>query len=129
MNDLENIRQLLADYCFATDNGVTARWVGCFAEDVVWDGGPFGRFEGKAAARAYHEGAGDAVLNYRHINTNHVIAVEGDHATAQSYILVLDQSGPAPVIAFSGFYDDLLVRQDDGWKILSRRLLTACPPA
>ncbi|SCW59671.1 SnoaL-like domain-containing protein [Sphingobium faniae] len=123
MSDIEDIRRLLADYCFGTDSGDTERWVACFTDDVVWDGGAFGRFEGKAAARAYHQGAGDAALNYRHINTNHVIAVDGDRAAVQSYVLLLDQSGSALAIAFSGFYDDALVRDGGCWRIRSRRLL------
>ena len=124
MNDHDDIRRLMADYCFGTDTGDIERWTDCFASDAVWDGGPFGRFEGTEAARAYHQAAGDASKNFRHINTNAVIDLDGEQATVQSYIQVYDQSGPAPAIVFSGFYIDLMVKQADRWRIRIRRIVS-----
>lgn len=124
MNDYEAIRRLLADYCFGTDTGDTDRWVGCFAGDIVWEGGAFGRFEGRDGARAYHRGAGDATKNFRHINTNAAIDIEGESATVRSYVQVYDQSGAKPMIVFSGFYDDRLVKQGGRWQIRTRRLVS-----
>jgi ketosteroid isomerase-like protein len=124
VNDYEAIRRLLADYCFGTDTGDTDRWTGCFADDIVWDGGAFGRFEGLENARAYHRSAGDGSKNFRHVNTNAVIDIEGESATVRSYIQVYDQSGPTPAIAFSGFYDDRLVKRGGRWLIRMRRLVS-----
>jgi len=123
MDDYEAIRRLLADYCFGTDTGDTERWVGCFADDILWEGGAFGRFEGREAARAYHQGAGDASRNFRHVNSNAAIDIEGETATVRSYIQIYDQSGQTPAIVFSGFYDDRLVKQDGRWLIRTRRLV------
>jgi ketosteroid isomerase-like protein len=124
MNDYEAIRRLLADYCFGTDTGDTARWIGCFTDDIVWEGGAFGRFEGREAARAYHQGAGDASKNFRHINSNAAIDIDGEHATVRSYVQVYDQSGATPAMVFSGFYDDRLVKQGGRWLIRARRLVS-----
>lgn len=123
MSDHEAIRRVMTEYCFGTDTGDTERWLACFTDDIVWEGGAFGRFEGKEAGRAYHRGAGDASLNYRHINANHVIDIDGDRAAVRSYVLVLDQTGAAPAIMFSGFYDDVLVRSGGQWLIRSRKLV------
>lgn len=129
MNDYDAIRHLMAEYCFATDAGDTDRWLACFTDDIRWEGGAFGRFEGKAAARDYHRAAGDATKNYRHINTNVLIDLSGDSARVNSYILVLDQSAGVPAIAFSGFYRDEIVRQEGAWRIRSRALLQGADAA
>lgn len=127
MTDHDAIRRLLADYCFGTDSGDTDRWVGCFTDDIVWEGGAFGRFNSKAEARAYHAAAGDAARNFRHVNTNALIDVDGDDAMVDSYVQVYDQSGPAPALIFSGFYRDTLVKQGGGWLIRTRSLITDFP--
>jgi ketosteroid isomerase-like protein len=126
MSDHEAIRRLLAEYCFATDAGATERWVSCFTDDVVWDGGAFGRFEGKPAARAYHRAAGDAITRFRHITTNLLIELNDDQAEVRSYVQVYDRSGETPKIMFFGFYDDCLRKEDGRWRI-ARRRLTAEP--
>lgn len=123
MNDFEAIRRLMADYCFGTDTGDTDAWVECFTDDIIWDGGAFGRFDSREEARAYHGAAGDAIFNFRHINTNHRIDVQGDRATVASYVQVYDQSATPPALMFSGFYDDELVRQNGRWLIRRRKLV------
>jgi ketosteroid isomerase-like protein len=122
MNDYEAIRHLLANYCFGTDTGDTQRWADSFTDDIVWEGGAFGRFEGKQAGIAYHSGSGDASKSMRHINTNHQIEIDGDTAKVDSYAQVFDQSGPSPTIVFSGFYRDTLVKQGGRWLISARTL-------
>jgi len=122
MDEYEKIRRLLAEYCFATDTGDTARWVALFTQDVRWEGGAFGRFEGREAATAYHQGAGDASKGFRHITSNSVIDLEGDRASVASYVQVFDQSGDQPALAFSGVYQDVVVKQDGKWLIKERHL-------
>lgn len=122
MDDYEKIRRLIAEYCFATDTGDTARWVSLFSEDVRWEGGAFGRFEGREAATAYHRAAGDASKNFRHVTTNLLIDLDGDRAAVSSYVQVYDQSGQQPALMFSGVYQDALVKQGDTWLIKERHL-------
>ncbi len=123
MDDYEAIRRLLAEYCIATDTGDTERWADCFADDIAFEG-PFGSFDSKEAGRAYHQSAGDASKNFRHINSNAVIDIDGDHAAVRSYIQVFDQTGENPVMVFLGFYDDRLVKYEGRWLIRSRTLLS-----
>lgn len=124
MTDHDAIRHLFAEYCLATDSGDTERWVGCFTDDIVWDGGAFGRFEGREEARAYHLAGGDHARAMRHINSNILIDIDGDKAAVDSHIQVYDQSGVTPVIIFSGFYRDTLRKQSGQWRIHSRALTT-----
>lgn len=66
---------------------------------------------------AAHAGAAHTL----HRITNQVIAMEGDTAMVRSYvdalILAADGSGANPV----GYYDDNVVRTEDGWRIARRR--------
>lgn len=123
MDDYEAIRRLLADYCLATDSGDTERWIGCFADEVVWEGGAFGHFEGKEAARAYHRQAGEASKNFRHVTANSSIDLDGERATVRSYAQVYDISGGTPKIVFLGIYDDRLCKRDDRWQIMTRKFV------
>ena len=122
MNDHDAIRRLLADYCFATDAGDTERWLGTMTDDIVWDGGDLGGFEGKEAGRAGHSSAGDGSAAYQHINTNHLINVDGDTATVQSYVQVINLKDLTAGIIFAGYYSDKLVKRDGQWLISRREL-------
>jgi hypothetical protein len=55
-----------------------------------------------------------------HRMTNQAIAIDGDKAKVRTYvdalILLEDGSGANPV----GYYDDVAVRTNDGWRIAHR---------
>ncbi len=123
MSDYEAIRNVLADYCFGTDAGDIERWLGAMTEDVVWEGGPFGRFQGHAAGREYHK-AGDPTA-YRHLTLNSMIRVDGDQAVAHSYV-VLFQQGETLTPAACLFYEDSLRKEGGRWRI-ARRVIHTSP--
>jgi ketosteroid isomerase-like protein len=123
MSDIEDIRRVLAQYCFATDSGDTEAWLATFTDDIIWEGGAFGRFSGKVEARAYHAASAGSAVNFRHFTTNSIIDVEGGQARVRSYVQVFDQSGASPVLAFSGLYADVFEKSDGGWRIKGRHLL------
>jgi hypothetical protein len=56
-----------------------------------------------------------------HRITNQAISVEGDGATARSYVdaVLMGVDGQTGMNAI-GFYDDRLVRTDEGWRIAHR---------
>jgi len=57
-----------------------------------------------------------------HRNTNIVLAREGDGARGRTYVdAILTREDGASTTQISGFYDDLFVRTDTGWKIKERR--------
>ncbi|MGE0383109.1 MAG: nuclear transport factor 2 family protein [Gammaproteobacteria bacterium] len=124
LEDKDAIRDLFARYCFYTDSGQFEKYVALFTEDCDWDGGSFGRCQGREALLAYLKAGGDASKNLRHSTTNMVIEVQGDSATATSYVQVLGVEGQAPVIFFAGIYLDRLVRRDGRWLFAQRRIRT-----
>ncbi|TAL01962.1 MAG: nuclear transport factor 2 family protein [Rhodospirillaceae bacterium] len=122
LEDKDAIRDLLANYCFYTDRKNPDALVALFTEDCVYDGGAFGRFEGRAALRGFMTAAGDE-SRVRHFTVNEVIAVKGDTATARSYFLVLDSASAPPTPLFTGFYEDQFVRTGGRWLFKTRTSL------
>jgi ketosteroid isomerase-like protein len=123
MNDIEDIRRVLAEYCFATDSGDSEAWLATFTDDIIWEGGAFGRFSGLAEARAYHSASAGSAVNFRHFTTNAIIDIEGSQARVRSYVQVFDQSGQSPVLVFSGLYADVFEKSHGKWRIKVRHLL------
>ena len=79
LEDKDAIRDLIVAYCHYADAGDPDRWASLFTEDAVWDGGPFGKHEGRAAIRAQYEGAKS---RNRHVMANILVSVDGDEASA-----------------------------------------------
>ncbi len=58
LEDIETIKKLKARYCAYCDNNYDADGIASlFTEDAVWDGGKFGRYEGREAIRTFFRGA------------------------------------------------------------------------
>jgi hypothetical protein len=125
MEDVEEIKKLKARYVAACDGG----WAGTqshdkekilalFTEDCVWDGGVYGKREGRAALRAYYDqnSASDAPLAY-HLLTNPIIDVNGDHATGNWHltIMLLLPNGTSHLVG--GIFNDEYARTAEGWRI------------
>jgi hypothetical protein len=128
---LEDQRDVLANlhrYGQTIDAGDEAGWVDCFTED--------GNFTAKGR-RATHTGldvTGRAELQafiaehsrrpyafHLHCIVEPIIAVDGDEATADSYLFVLMEHEGAPVLRVFGRYHDDLVRCSDGrWRFRRR---------
>lgn len=109
-------QQLLHRYCFAVDMGTVADVMALFAErcDLIVE--PGGVFGGRAAVTEWYRALTTkrmAVL--RHLTSNQVLSVSGDHATSKSYWDAHgDLNGEAMVAA--GFYEDTMNRIDGHWR-------------
>ena len=58
LEDSEAIKKLKARYCAYCDNNYDADGIASlFTEDAVWDGGDFGKYEGREAIRTFFRGA------------------------------------------------------------------------
>lgn len=61
----------------------------------------------------------------QHMITNHVITLEGDHATCVAYVQARhhlpNEKGDSDLVTY-GYYTNRLVRTVDGWKIRGRKL-------
>lgn len=126
-SDVEReIRQDVADLLVRYATGIDQRdWPllrSCFTDDCVADYGDIGRWnsgdEITEWMRTTHEPLGRTL----HRITNQSVASSGDALTARSYVdaLVLGPDNVGGARA-AGYYDDVVVRTGDGWKIARRR--------
>ncbi|MGE2732915.1 nuclear transport factor 2 family protein [Mycolicibacterium vaccae] len=124
-SDRQDIREVLIRYATGIDRRDWTLFRTVFTEDCDLDYGEIGSWQGVDAVvdfmTASHELAGPTL----HRITNEAIDVDGDTATARAYVdaLILSQDNTSGVNA-AGFYDDELVRTDEGWRIRRRRFTT-----
>jgi hypothetical protein len=120
----QDIAEVLVRYATAIDRRDWPLFRTVFADDVHADYGDIGTFDGIDAITEFMEVSHVELGHTMHRLSNLAIDVEGESATARSYVdgvlMAPDgQSGLNPI----GFYDDELVRMSDGWRI-SRRSFT-----
>jgi uncharacterized protein (TIGR02246 family) len=122
LEDMEEIRMVLTEYGRTLDTRDFAAYSQLFAKDGEWVGG-FGSVQGPAAIQAFMEknvGTVNKAHNF-HLLTNFAIEVHGDTATAWSHwSFVVPTPDNKPVIAQSGRYDDLLIRENGRWRFKRR---------
>lgn len=120
MESVEEIRCLKSRYCDLCDDGYDAdALVAMFTADGAWDGGAFGRFEGRAALHRFFSGMPRTMSFALHHITNSAIRVSDDAswASARWYLLqtaTLRRDNRAVLLAAS--YDDELVCEQGVWK-------------
>ena len=136
LDDAE-IRSLLAriaqhaDTCEDLDD-----YLALFTEDAVWgmpDNPALGiaanQKRGHAEIRAGVEerrasGIQGPGTSTRHVLTTIAVDVGDDgRATARSYFLFLDSATPPPTIRSVGQYDDVLQRDERGWRLARRDII------
>jgi hypothetical protein len=116
--DVECIKQLKHRYCaFADQNYDPDGIANLFVEDGIWDGGPFGRHEGRRSIHAFFSGVGKVITFVDHYATNPIIEVDGDTATGRwdLWAPIVREPGPA-AYWIMGKYREEYVRTADGWR-------------
>ncbi len=113
--DLEEIRKLLARYCFAIDIKDAVGFSELFTDDGVFDFTLGPPVQGRDALRQFVKGIPD---DRHHVTTNEIIELDGDRATVRAYALVTKES--PPVISSLGEYEDTLSRTPEGWRFAHR---------
>ena len=115
--DIEAIRTLKYRYGALCDDDYRADGLAAlFTKDAVWDGGPFGRYEGREAIRAFFAGAPAAVSFAVHYLINPIIEIDGDRAEGQWSLwqsMVFRETSKAYWLI--GQYTDQYVRTAGGW--------------
>src|SRR3989442_581686 len=88
LEDREQIRDLYARYALTIDEDDREGWVACFTEDGVFESPRFGRHPGRDALRKFTALYKDSQhgAQVRHVITNLVIQIEGDHASGSCYL-------------------------------------------
>jgi ketosteroid isomerase-like protein len=124
VEDIEEIRQLLARYGHLGDSLDASALVECFTEDCVVDANGV-RYVGHDGIRESLEAYRPiyAVTPLRHVTVNVVIDVNGDEAEANSYFMLI-ATGTAPSVWRMGTYRDRLRRVDGRW-LLRERVATS----
>ncbi|MGA5534504.1 nuclear transport factor 2 family protein [Mycolicibacterium nivoides] len=93
-----------------------------FTDDCVLDYGQIGAWNGVDAVTEFMDRSHAMAGHTMHRLSNHTVAVDGDAATARTYVdgLIMAADNNSGVNAV-GFYDDELVRTADGWRIARRQ--------
>jgi 3-phenylpropionate/cinnamic acid dioxygenase small subunit len=119
----QDVTEVLIRYATGIDRRDWKLFRSCFTEDCVGDYGDIGAFEGVEALTEFmtrsHAGMGHTL---HRISNEAVTAGADGRVLARSYVdvVLMDAKNHGGVHAI-GFYDDELVRADDGWRIARRR--------
>ncbi len=128
LEEKDAIHETIANYCYHFDGGEFNQWVDLFTEDGVFDGGEVaGVHTGKEALRAFVDtvpgrmAMKDGAPMLKHCVMNEIIKVDGEQATAKSYIVVVRSKGESALVnGIAGRYEDRLVKQGDRWLFTHR---------
>ena len=120
--DRQDISELLVRYATGIDRRDWPLFRTVFTDDCELDYGEIGTWQGVDAVTEFMDKTHAMAGHTLHRLTNQVIAVDGDNATARTYIdaVIMFGDNQAGVNAW-GFYDDEVVRTADGWRIARRR--------
>jgi ketosteroid isomerase-like protein len=125
LEEKDAIHETIAEYCFHFDGGEFDKWVDLFTDDGVFDAGRMGAPKGKDALRAFLKNIrltnGSPMM--KHCVMNEIIKVNGNEATAKSYIVVVRAKGEGALVnGIAGRYEDQLVKQSDRWLFKNRKV-------
>lgn len=123
--DIIAIQQVLARYTLALDSRRADLIVGCFTEDGTMQIGDIYHL----SAREFADISMQSLPNFgatQHMLGLPLIHVEGDRAWSRCHYMAQHIKDAASPRAFmiGGWYDDELIRTNDGWRISKRR---GCP--
>ena len=122
MSDREDITEVLVRYATGIDRRDWKLFRTVFTEDCVLDYGELGTWDGVDAITAFMEAAHSGPSMHR--LTNFAISIDGDKATARTYVDAVVFASGANGMHTIGYYDDVLVRTTAGWKIAERSYTT-----
>jgi ketosteroid isomerase-like protein len=116
-DDVDEIRQLLVRNFQLGDRNRMAEWVDTYTDDAVFRS-PVLNLTGRAELAANGPKL-RAQVPARHWVGNILVDVDGDEATASSYLVVMSATLP-PTLMASGGLEDRLRRVDGRWRIAER---------
>ncbi len=119
LEDIEEIKQLKHRYCAACDDSFDADAIASvFTEDAVWDGGDFGKLNGREEIRGFFQDADKRMPFAVHNVLNPIIEVNGDTAKGTWYLFQTCTFAEGNrAIWGAARYDDEYVRRDGKWMI------------
>jgi 3-phenylpropionate/cinnamic acid dioxygenase small subunit len=122
--DRQDIADVLLRYATGIDQRDWPLFRTVFTDDCELDYGEVGAWKGVDAVTEFMQQAHAMAGHTMHRLTNYVITVGGDSAAARTYVdaLIMLSDNSSGVNA-AGFYEDELVRTDDGWRVTRRRFI------
>ena len=119
----QDIAEVLVRYSSGIDKRDWDAFRTCFTDDCHADYGESGVWNGVDAITEFMIGSHAGMGHTMHRLSNIATTVDGDTARARSYVdAVLMSADGKTGLNPIGFYEDELVRTDQGWRIASRRL-------
>ena len=124
LEDMEEIKRLKAHYCALCDDNYDADNIASlFTEDAVWDGGSFGRYEGRDEIRQFFVNAPQMLPFAVHMVMNPIIEVEGDAATGVWYLFQACTFAEGDRAVWgSARYDEEYIRVGGAWRFRNLKL-------
>ncbi|HEY3485808.1 MAG TPA: nuclear transport factor 2 family protein [Ilumatobacteraceae bacterium] len=121
MDDHVAITQLLHRYAFTIDDQTWDDLLDIFTDSCRADYGQFGSFDSSQAVTDWMRDA-HVGLKSHHAIANVTADVDGDRATARSYVTVtiLTTTETPSMLRTGGEYRDVLTRVDGRWRIAER---------
>ncbi|WP_445162689.1 nuclear transport factor 2 family protein [Mycobacterium sp. Dal123C01] len=121
-DDRQDISDLLVRYATGIDRRDWPLFRTVFTDDCELDYGEIGTWQGVDAVTDFMDTTHAMAGNTLHRLTNQAITLNGDTASARTYVdaVIMFGDNQSGVNAW-GFYDDEIVRAADGWRIARRR--------
>lgn len=135
LRDKDEIVELLHHYCWLVDSRQPDRLLDEFyTEDAIDDHGA-AQMSGREEIGHFMRTLMEWSQGHTHVVTNIHIELDGDAATARSYVTAwhwfestADQGEHRPAdYVCVGQYHDRLRREADGWRVADRRFATTAP--
>jgi 3-phenylpropionate/cinnamic acid dioxygenase small subunit len=120
--DRQDITDVIIRYATGIDRRDWPLFRTVFTDDCELDYGEVGSWHGVDEVTDFMQRAHAMAGHTMHRLTNQVITVDGDKAQSRTYVdalIMLADNGSG--VNAAGFYDDDLVRSDDGWRVARRR--------
>lgn len=121
-DDRLDISDLLVRYATGIDRRDWPLFRTVFTDDCELDYGEIGTWQGVDAVTDFMDTTHAMAGHTLHRLTNQAITLDGDKASARTYVdaVIMFGDNQSGVNAW-GFYDDEIVRTADGWRIARRQ--------
>jgi hypothetical protein len=118
--DQLEIRELVARYNYAIDEGRPEEWVATFVPDGTFESTALGTHSGPQGLHDFAVGY-IAAFTGRHCTSDFTVDIDGDDARSRCYLIAVNNAGPPSILA-TAVYDDVLRRTADGWRFVHRKV-------
>lgn len=120
------IADLFARYMWAIDTGDVEALVSCFTRDGALESPAVGIYAGRDSIRVFATRFADFQrrgTQLRHVLSNLLIDVDGDHGFAKCYLVVFQVRDGGSKLLGPGRYECRLRKEDDEWRFEHRLVL------